>query len=56
MVTVVLLMSPAIKLLVFFFPVMAVLLAAYLYRRNLPGYRKPGVLALVSHSAGAPRS
>jgi hypothetical protein len=37
-VTVVLALSPAIKLLVFFFPVMAVLLAAYLYRRNLPGY------------------
>ena len=37
-VTVVLLMSPAIRLLVFFFPVMAVLLAAGLYRRNVPGY------------------
>ena len=37
-VTIALLLSPGIKLLVFFFPVMAVVLAAYLYRRNLPGY------------------
>jgi hypothetical protein len=36
--TIALLLSPGIRLLVFFFPVIAVLLAAYLYRRNLAGY------------------